>query len=208
MSIIAYLTKSTEKYLASFPCLIKLYGLYYKKIVQREIALGKICSKDKVLFIGGGPLPCTALEIAQNTGAHVLVVDNDPEAVITAREVVAKFNLSEKIHVKVADGLRIDVAGFSVVHVALQVNNREEVLKNVWQKASQGARIIVRSHRDSLKGFYSKLPDWCRHKNCRYIEQKNCTMNVTLLLTKEQGRVQDEKISPAYNRSAVSYSAS
>ncbi|WP_031516003.1 nicotianamine synthase family protein [Desulfofalx alkaliphila] len=206
MKVISLFTKQLEKSLAHFPTLINLYGLYYKDIVKREVELGHIIPEDRILVIGGGPLPCTAMEIADQTGAKIVVVDKDPKAVEIARRVIKRYNMEDQIKVKLADGINISAVDYSVIHVALQVCNRTKVLQNILSKAPQGARILVRSQRDVLKRMYSALPAWC--KNCRFVEQKNSTMKATLLLIKGQEKIgDDEKVCIIANRRLVGYSS-
>lgn len=179
-------TKLMEHLAASVPVLINFVRLYYKEIVAREIALGGISSQDKVLCIGGGPLPCTAMEIAQKTGASVWVIDNDPVAVSKAKQVIKKLGLSEQIQVMCCDGLQIEASKFTVIHIALQVQFQDKIVNNLWRHAPNGARILLRSPRQSLQSLYCVFTNEKLCSSCQTVEQKNCTMNATLLFTKEK----------------------
>ncbi len=175
------LTKRIEKILALFPWLFNLYRLYYRRTVEQEIILGCISCRDRVLCIGGGPFPCTALEIAGRTGARVQVVDNDPEAVEKARQVVETLNMDSIVRVEHAEGQHLELKDFSVIHVALQVHPREEVLKHILQKASKGVRVLLRTPENGLKSYYSPLSQEYYSRSCGYIKQGNGTLKATLL---------------------------
>lgn len=203
MKIIALITKQLEKFLAPFPLLIKLYGLYYRNMVRKEIEQGNVSSRDRVLCIGGGPLPCTALEIARQTGARVQVIDYDLAAVSIARRVIARLNMEDKVKVIQAGGQHVDVGGFTVVHVARQASPLVEILENVWFNSPQGARILIRTPGSGLKRFYAALPEGCLHNSCVNGQKNNSSARMTLVLLRGQGRVEDEKVRVAFNRLAI-----
>ncbi len=201
--MIGKITKHLERLAVALPLLIGFFRLYYKNIVEKEISLGSISCEDKVLCIGGGPLPCTAMEIAQKTGATVQVIDNDPFAVEAARIILEKLNMEDRVKVDYCDGLKVDASQFSVIHVALQVQCHDRILKNIWNKAPLGARILMRSPRESLQVFYSAIVNECL-TSCQYVEQENCTMKATIMLIKEkQEREASEKMGIALRRVAA-----
>ena len=78
------------------------------------------------------------MEIANQTGAKIVVVDKDPKAVEIARRVIKRYNMEDQIKVKLADGINISAVDYSVIHVALQVCNRTKVLQNILSKAPKG----------------------------------------------------------------------
>ena len=199
MNLIPKFTKSLERISSFFPRLIHIYRLYYKNIVEREVELGKLTKKDKVLCIGGGSFPCTALEIAYQTGAKVCVIDCDPSAVNCAKRVIEKLNMSERVSVITSNGEEIDPSKYSVVHMALQVFPKDKVLKNILKRCSYETRVLVRSPKDKLKSLYFKdLDSVDNHCQDKSINQKNCTMSSTLLFTKNKGASKHEEV-PSYN---------
>lgn len=182
-------TKWVEKNLSKYHCFIKFYSLYYRDIVKKEIKLANVRSCDKILCIGGGSIPCTAIELANQTNACIHVIDMDNHAVECARCVVKKLGLDEKITVINGKGEEIDIEPYDVVHVALQVTPKEEVLKHIWEKAKEGKRIIVRMPRKSLKRFYSNITDDFIKKYAKNIRSfpigsKVKTMDKILLMEK------------------------
>lgn len=152
-------TKWMERIFSKYDLFVKLCNLYYRNIVSNEIRLANIRSYDKVLCIGGGFVPSTAIEIAKQTNAHVYVLDTDKKAIECARNVVTRLGLHEKITVISGKGEDIDIGPYDVVHVAQQVCPKDEVLKNIWEQAKEGHRVIVRMPRKILKPFYSNITD-------------------------------------------------
>lgn len=176
--MIATCTKWIEKRFSGFSFLIGLYELYYKKIVRKEIELANITSKDNILCIGGGAIPSTAVELANQTNANVHVIDVDNNAVECAQNVVKKLGLRNKISIAREKGEDIDISSYDVIHIALQVSPKEKVLKHIWNNAKEGNRIIVRIPKKILKPFYSNVSEEFVYKNANCI--KNYSLNYRL----------------------------
>ncbi|NLN40607.1 MAG: class I SAM-dependent methyltransferase [Clostridiales bacterium] len=148
-----------ERIFSKYDLFVELCNLYYRNIVKNEIRLANIRSYDKVLCIGGGFIPSTAIEIVRQTHAHVHVLDIDKKAIGCARNVIARLGLQDKITVINGKGQDIDIEPYDVVHIAQQVSPKDEVLNSIWEKAKEGHRIIVRMPRKILKPFYSNIAD-------------------------------------------------
>ena len=144
------MTCALEKRLYKYPSLFKLYSFPYSGVVQREIELGGITSDDVVLNVGCGPLPFTAVHIAEMSGAKVFAVDNDKRAVKLATELVKKLGLSNLIEVLECDGKEHIPVDFNKAVMALHVEPKMEVLKNLLTRSD----VVMRSPRGSLKESY------------------------------------------------------
>lgn len=185
-------TKWMERILSKYDFLVKLYSLYYRNIVKNEISLANIRSYDKVLCIGGGSIPSTAIEIVRQTNANVHVLDMDKKAIGCARNVVIRLGLQSKITVINGKGQDIDIEPYDVVHIAQQVSPKDEVLKNIWEQAKEGHRVIVRMPRKILKPFYSNITDDFIKKNVKDINTysigcRGKSMEEILLMEKVEG---------------------
>ncbi|OWZ83527.1 SAM-dependent methyltransferase [Natranaerobius trueperi] len=133
-----------EKVSCNFYPSFLIYSNFYSNVVKKEVELAEIDSNDTVLNIGCGAIPCTAIHVAKLSGANVIALDRDEEAVRRARHSLNKFGLDDKIKIIYADGSLNIPNDFTVAMVALQVDKKEEVLKNLQQKAKPGARAIFR----------------------------------------------------------------
>lgn len=195
MKIIPGLTTKLEEFLCHFLPLAKLLKIYYEPIVKREIALGKINKNDKVLCIGGGAVPWTAIEIVSQTGATVHVIDYDQKAVEAARGFLKQLNLENKITVLVGDGRTVDVSPYSVAHVALQAYPQEKILHHLLEKGKSNTRILVRCPKEGISCLYGST---CSSKNCFVncsTKQTFSTMKATVLFVKspKRGDASNEK---------------
>lgn len=187
--MIAVCTKCIERNFSKNDLLVKLYGLYYKNIVKNEVKLADIKNCDKVLCIGGGPIPSTAIEVVNLTDANVHVIDMDGDAVACARDLVKRLGLNHKIVVDQGRGEDVDLSPYNVIHVALQVSPKEAVLKHIWSNCKMGARIIVRMPKKGLRHFYSNITDGFLERYSDYIRFYSSkfaanTIDKTLLMVK------------------------
>jgi len=152
-------TQKIEERAAGVGFVYQIAMQYYKSVISREIDLAEISDDDNVLFIGGGVCPLSAILIHESTGARVTVMDNDLACVSKAEDVVKKLGLSEKIKVLHADGrdAELNIDGYTIVHLALQVTPVEKVFAELKNKVSPGVKLLVRRPKDKLCGLYCEL---------------------------------------------------
>lgn len=136
-----------------------LYYKFYQNVVRKEITLAHINSQDIVLNIGCGAIPCTAIHTVQMTGAKVIAVDKDEEAVYKAKHCLKKYRLENNIEIVNGDGRKDISSNFSAAIVALHVNEKPLVLKNLKAKGKPGGRLIFRQPSDKYKHVYGCLSE-------------------------------------------------
>lgn len=132
----------------------KIYHrLFYHRMIAREAQLVGLQPGERVLHIGGGCFPFTAIYLALR-GHKVQAIDVDTRAVRKARTVVEKWGLREHIEVLEADGLDVSGEGFDVVWISLHVHPKEEIIKKLLSTLPSSGRIIYRNPRGVLRRFY------------------------------------------------------
>jgi len=174
-------TRFIERNFSKSNFLVNLYGLYYKSIVRNEVKLANIKNSDKVLCIGGGPIPSTAIEVVKQTDANVHVIDMDRKAVEYARNVVKRLGLDQKIVVDQDRGEEVDISPYNVIHVALQVTPKDKVLNHIWSNCKMGDRIIVRMPKKGLRHFYSNVTEGFINRYSNYIKFISPRLNANTL---------------------------
>lgn len=184
INVIPFITQKMECFLSRSRFFVSLYSMYYKIIVKHEVNLANIKYSDRVLCIGGGSVCSSAILIAKYTGAKVTVIDIDRCAVQNSRKVIRCLNLEDLIDVRLADGRGFDTKGYDVLHIALQVYPKGEVLKNVMRGSSIDSRILVRRPKDMLKGLYGFMFDDCYCKYCGKATYRNFSVDSTILFMK------------------------
>ena len=156
--IIAPLVARLEKYGSALPLIPSLYALPYRRVLDREIALASITREDKVINIGCGAIPYSAIYIARTTGAAVHAVDIDKEALDCARRCIAANGLSHLITLEHAPGELSQCSDFSVALVALQARPKQSILEHLLCEGIRGSRIIMRRPQPHLHHEYDVLP--------------------------------------------------
>lgn len=166
----------------------KLLLKTYHPMVSREIEMAKVEAETRVLHIGGG-IPFTAITIARQTGARVVVLDNNPGVVNAARRCVENYRLNGKVRVIFADGVDFSASDFDVIIISISATPKEEVLANVFATCSLKARIVCRSARRSFETIYGGRKTLGKYES--YVKAAVCHSGVTTktshLLIKAEG---------------------
>ncbi len=179
MQIIPGLVAFLEKKVAANRTIVSLYAGYYRKVVENEIKLASITAEDRVLNVGCGGIPFTAVLIAKMTGARVWAIDCDEAAVKVARRCVAAQRLEHLVTVVHHDGAAQIPFAFDVALVALQAKPKKAILENLLQQCGSRARLIFRRPRRELAHQYDLLPP--RPLFCDFIGQDKATFDLSVL---------------------------
>lgn len=158
MTLIQPFVSTWEKCISSRPFIVDLYSRPYRQVVEKEAALAGITSRDRVLNIGCGAAPFTAVHLAILTGAQVWAMDLDPRAVQKARLYLQKIGLGDKVKVFRGNGAEIIPGKFDAAIVALQALPKEGILRNLLSAACPGGRLVFRLPSPSFSKHYDSLP--------------------------------------------------
>ncbi|MDO9574200.1 MAG: hypothetical protein Q7I94_04315 [Candidatus Contubernalis sp.] len=99
----------------------KLYSIFfYRKMVTAEAESAGLKPGMKVLHIGSGPLPMTAISLGR-AGCSVTAVDSDVKAVQAASMMVKRAGMENQINVKEAHGQDLNCSSYDAVWISLHV---------------------------------------------------------------------------------------
>lgn len=176
--IIAPLVKNLEKIISSNWVLSHFYAKPYLSVIKSEVDMAKISSKDKVLSIGCGAIPFTAVYIAKLTGAKVIAIDNDLAAIKKASQFVLKHNIGQLVDFKCISGEDVSAKDFTVAFVALQARPKDKIISNLL-KTGTDIKIIARKPLSKLTKEYDMLPDCYNYQNiCFHSKMKTFDASV------------------------------
>lgn len=144
-NLMNYLYVIFEKSAYQFDFLSEYYLSFYKTLVENEIELAKITSKDQVLIIGSGSIPATSIIIAKQTNAIITSIDIDQQAIKNASLLINKLKLEKNLILESADGHSYPIKKFDVVFVLYGIKNHEDMLKSIGDQMKDNARVIFRS---------------------------------------------------------------
>jgi nicotianamine synthase len=128
----------------------------YQKIVDRELGvLGQRDSHDtsSVLFVGGGPLPLSAINLATHSKTRqqsVVILDREAEACRLGGDLVQALQLENVIQIVQQDIKNYkDTAKHQTVFLAAflgsSVSEKKEIIKRVAHDMDAGASLVIRS---------------------------------------------------------------
>ncbi len=157
LGAIGRFTSRLEHWMSGLPLLVALYGRAYRHVIEREIALAEIESRDRVLNIGCGAAPFTALLLARHTGARITCLDRDPQAVAQAGRLVRRLGLQGSVDIQLGDAAH-SAPPFDVAVVALQTIPKLGVLHRLAAGKPPGARLVVRESAEWCRDMYDRLP--------------------------------------------------
>ena len=126
----------------------------FEKMVDAEIELAKVTESDRILLVGCGPYPMTALYGHSQTNAQYLCIDKDKKSAETASQVVSTLGLQDAISVESGPGEELKQNDFSLAIVTLLVSPKEEVLKQLFTHKKDDARVVVRTAKGALEALY------------------------------------------------------
>lgn len=127
--------------------------LFYEDVVERELDLVDLDADTTVLQVGCGPLPMTAIALAER-GYDVVAVDNDPDAVAAARRAVRNRQLDGEIDLLVSDGRTIDTGQFDVVWMAFHVCPKRKLVTETVSDLRAGQTLVYRRPRGWARSLF------------------------------------------------------
>lgn len=177
------ITKMIEENASKTKLLRNAMFYYYSSIIKNEVMLASVEKNHKVLCIGGGYMPCTAILFQKLTGAKVTIIDNDKSTLVSAKRLIKAVNLEDKVELKYCDGKDIDPSQFDVVHIAMQVSPKTQVFDHIYKGMKEGGKILIRKPKKHLEGGYHT--NECGIKEIACVKQ-NALSNIerTLLYVK------------------------
>lgn len=158
MSILTSTFQSWEKILHKRKPLFNLYGMIYSKVLNKEFFLGGFCAKDRIVNIGCGAVPFTAIYLSQKIGAKVVALDKDADALEKAHYSLRKYGLEKNIELVEADATKYVPRYYTGALVALQAEPKKKILENLLSNGEKGASLIFRQPRDIFTSQYAHLP--------------------------------------------------
>ncbi|WP_137790158.1 nicotianamine synthase family protein [Bacillus sp. E(2018)] len=148
-----------EKYQSVRTCNHQLNASEYittlSQTVKHELDELHINDKSKVLFIGSGAFPISALTIASEKNTEVYCIDIDDEAVEMGRKVSEITGLQGKV--RFSNSVRNDVhfaKKTTHVLIASLVRNKQEVLNELKDILQPHTKVILR-YGNGLKSIFN-----------------------------------------------------
>jgi len=152
----------------------KRFGLIYEKIIgkeyEKEIKKFKLFGSKKILHIGCGAYPITALILAKTTQANIVSIDKDPIAIKFAQKIVDKKKLQNKININIGDGQKYPVKNYDTIILSSCSSPKKKILEHIFSNADINTKIIVRDIEKNINNL-NKIINL--NKNIKFVDKIN-----------------------------------
>jgi len=148
------LIRVVEKVLEGSKLLTDLYIRFFRKMTVDEFSKVFLPEDARVLIIGCGSIPHTAVIVGKEKPWKIVGVDRDKDAVQKARALVERYGLSERVDVVEGDGLTVDLSGYELVVLAHGVEPKDKILKRIAEEIDSRTTILFRTTWDFLDSVY------------------------------------------------------
>jgi 2-polyprenyl-3-methyl-5-hydroxy-6-metoxy-1,4-benzoquinol methylase len=125
--------------------LTRWYYDFHRDQVEAEIRFANPRRGLRILCVGAGPIPHTALRIVAETDAIVDAIDNRPWVVRCAMRSVKRFGVAERVRIVLADGLRYPLDSYDIIFIANHVSSKGAIVRRLQSEARPGAIAVLRN---------------------------------------------------------------
>ena len=129
----------------------------YEKLVNNEENLAKLYKDDKLVFIGGGPLPLTVILFNKFFGVKGTSIEVVPEIAELSRKVLKKLGLSSQIEVVVGDETALSHMDYDGVMVAAFAEPKMRVFEHVHELVRPETKILYRTYSGMRAILYTPI---------------------------------------------------
>ena len=128
-------------------------------LVCRERELLSAGPSDRVLVIGSGPLPISAILFHQQTGCRVDCLAQDPSTMPLSRKILEKYGNGGSVCVFDGTEAEYNLSNYSAVIVDALARPRKAILKTLRKRCRPGCEILCRASSGLRQLFYEELSD-------------------------------------------------
>ncbi|MBI3504171.1 MAG: hypothetical protein HY059_04965 [Proteobacteria bacterium] len=132
------------KVLERDPISANTYLSEVSRLAHTELEQAGVTKRSRILFIGSGAFPVTAITLARKTGCRILGIDVDREAVAQSRELIRLLRLGELMEFALAPVGRGVLESFSHVFIASLVPDKEDLLDELHAKIGPETIVLAR----------------------------------------------------------------
>lgn len=131
----------------------------YQGLIKNENQLVKFTPEQKVVFIGGGPLPLTLILFNKLFNSRCVSVEILPEVAELSRQVIKKLGLESQIEVVEGDETALKNMDYTVVMVAALAEPKDRVFANIWETVDTTTPVMYRTYTGMRAILYSPVTE-------------------------------------------------
>lgn len=134
-----------EKIMGFLDKLMPFYLDFYQDMVYNEIKAINLSKDTKILHIGSGSIPATAILYVKKTDNYVTGIDIDKKSIKKSKIVLKSLDLSNKVTLVNAEGIDFDYSSFDLIIVSQGVNPCFDILKKINNDMKKDSVVIYRT---------------------------------------------------------------
>ena len=116
-----------------------------------------LSNAKRVLHIGCGSYPITAMKLAEMGYDNIVTIDEDLKALKRANKVLDARNLNGRVKAKHGSGTSYPLEEFDTIIVSGCSVPKKQVLEHVFKNSKPKTRIIVRKTKMDVDSFINNL---------------------------------------------------
>ena len=121
------------------------YGRY-PILVGNEVQLAGFAAGDRVVFIGGGPLPLTPVLLRTCHGVKGISIERVPHIAALSERVLDKLGLGSAIEVVCGDETALADLEYDGVMVAALAEPKKRIFRNVRRSVAPETKVLYRTY--------------------------------------------------------------
>ncbi len=126
----------------------------YQKFLNKEGLMAKMKDTSKIIILGSGYLPGTAILLNKIFKAKCTCLDNDIDAVKTSKKLINKLSLDKEISVEFGDATIYPLADYDVILVTGACFPKKDIFDHILKEVGN-TKIIYRKPMGLYKMWYT-----------------------------------------------------
>jgi hypothetical protein len=122
-----------------------LLNTRFDHLVHKEIELLGEFTPERVLFIGSGPFPISAIHYQRKLKMPVHCLEKEPSALAISNQAIHELSLHTRIFVHRGHGEDFAVGNYDLIIIALLAKPKKLILANILKHGAPACRVICRT---------------------------------------------------------------
>jgi len=149
------------KYVDYIACKMDKIAKAYEKTVGREykkeIENFNLKEDKKILHIGCGAYPISALILASLDNIKIVTIDSSHRSIKLANKIIQKKNLEDKIKAEYGDATKYPLDGFDTIIISGCSIPKIQVFSHIIKNAKSNSKIIIRDTFLDIESIISNI---------------------------------------------------
>lgn len=134
-----------------FTKLAYIYDRLIVKSYENEIGQFDISKSKKILHIGCGSYPITAIVLSRMSNGEIIGIDKSKNSIKRAERYISKKNIGIRVSVQHGDGSKFPLEGFDTIIISSCSIPKYIILEHLFNDAPSKSKIIVRERSKQVK---------------------------------------------------------